>query len=294
MRAADEFWIENRLREDTTLHGLMKGSLFALDRMLQAYATRFPSFTDHSLLHSMNVLRYCNEILGGDGVNAMNAGECYVLVMSCYLHDIGMAIGDRDYAALVDDIVPRGWWDAHPDAGESDVVRAFHHEFSGRLIVKYAALFEIPEAYVFPIVQVSRGHRKTDLTDSAEYPTLPSAQGPLRLGALGAVLRLADELDWDASRNPELLFYDVEMRTQKDREIFGIHASIRSIRVDADIIRLMVKPSAPEYAPLVASLADKIEETRAYCSSVAAHAGGPRITQARVETVWLHEDGETA
>lgn len=73
--------------------------------------------TDHSLLHSMNVLRYCNEILGVDGVNDMNAGECYVLVMSCYLHDIGMAIGDRDYAALVDDVVPRDWRDAHPDAG---------------------------------------------------------------------------------------------------------------------------------------------------------------------------------
>ena len=42
MRAGDEFLIENRLREDRALHGLMKGSLFALDRMLQAYATRFP------------------------------------------------------------------------------------------------------------------------------------------------------------------------------------------------------------------------------------------------------------
>lgn len=187
MRAGDEFLIENRLREDRALHGLMKGSLFALDRMLQAYATRFPCFTDHSLLHSMNVLRYCNEILGVDGVNDMNAGECYVLVMSCYLHDIGMAIGDRDYAALVDDVVPRDWWDAHPDAGEPEAIRAFHHEFSGRQIRKYAALFEIPDAYVFPMVQVSRGHRKTDLMDSAEYPTLILAP---RLGAMGVWLSL--------------------------------------------------------------------------------------------------------
>lgn len=27
----------------------------------------------------------------------MNAYECYVLLMSCYLHDIGMGINEKDY-----------------------------------------------------------------------------------------------------------------------------------------------------------------------------------------------------
>lgn len=35
--------------------------------------------------------------MGAEQVEKMNAYECYVLLMSCYLHDIGMGINEKDY-----------------------------------------------------------------------------------------------------------------------------------------------------------------------------------------------------
>lgn len=283
MRIENEYLIENRLQEDPALQELMKASLFAIDRMLQSYIVRFPSFTDHSLLHSLNVLRYCNSIIGSDGIARLNAQESYVLVMSCYLHDIGMGIRDRDYAAFVREVVPKSWSDAHPDAEEADVVRTFHHEFSGCMIRKYAGVFEIPEEYVFPIIQVSRGHRKTDLSDEKEYPVLTTRKGLLRLPYLAAVMRLADELDWEKDRNPALLFCDIEMRTRMDYEIFGIHESIQRIHVDAEKIVLWIRPKAPEFLPLVEELVSKIGETLAYCRDTAEKRTGLPVSQEKVE-----------
>ena len=285
MQTANEYLIENRLQEDPSLHQLMRASLFAIGRMLQSYAVRFPSFTDHSMLHSLNVLRYCNCLVGRDRIAGLNAQECYVLIMSCYLHDIGMGIGDRDYAAFFRDVVPESWIGAHPDADEADVVRSFHQEFSGRIIQKYAGVFEIPEEYVFPIVQVSRGHRKTDLFDEREYPVLTTHKGILRLPYLAAVIRLADELDWEKDRNPDLLFRDIELRTWMDYEIFGIHESIQNIHVDEEKIVLTVKPKTPEFLPLVEELAQKIDRTLAYCKKVAEKCAGLRITQKKVEMI---------
>ena len=280
-----EYLLEHKLAEDHGLHMRMKGCVFALDRMLESFAVRFPSFTDHSILHSLNVLSYCNRIVGSGGAAALTPWESYVLIMSCYLHDIGMGIMDRDYRAFVGQVVPRTWLDAHPGADEADVVRAFHNEFSGCMIRKYAELFEIPEAYVFPIVQVSRGHRKTDLFDPREYPILTGKGGPLRLPYLAAVLRLADELDWARDRNPDLLYGDIELRTRMDYEIFGIHASIQRIDVDGERITLLVEPKSPEFVPLVEELADKIRSTLAYCADVSRQRTDLRIAQGEVEVI---------
>ncbi|WP_205948352.1 HD domain-containing protein, partial [Pyramidobacter sp. C12-8] len=60
--------------------------------MLESFLPRFPDFTDHTILHSMDVLEYCNMLIGEKQIERLSAAECYVLIMSCYLHDIGMGI----------------------------------------------------------------------------------------------------------------------------------------------------------------------------------------------------------
>ena len=95
----ENYLLERKLREeDKDLHKRAADSIFVLQTMLSKYLTRFPNFTDHSVLHSMNVLDYCNRILGYEQINKLCPEECYVLIMGCYLHDIGMGIGSRDYA----------------------------------------------------------------------------------------------------------------------------------------------------------------------------------------------------
>ena len=93
-----EYYIEKHLKEKAlALHQRMKDSVSVFHTTLWSFLSRFPSFTDHSMLHSMDVLEFCNEIIGAGQIHALNAAECYVLIMSCYMHDTGMGISDRDY-----------------------------------------------------------------------------------------------------------------------------------------------------------------------------------------------------
>ena len=68
---------------------------------------------------------------------------------------------------------------------------------------------------------MSRGHRKTDLYDEEEYPTdyrLPN-NNTVCLPYLAALIRLSDEIDVVASRNP-LLLYDIEHDISGSQKVF--------------------------------------------------------------------------
>ena len=284
----ENFRIEYRLKEKSPeLHQRVRNSTVALQRMLDSYVTWFPDFTDHSMLHSMEVLDYCNRLLE-DQVNELTAQECYVLIMSCYLHDAGMGISKKQLEAIGKGIDLAAYRKKNPLADTMQTIRDLHHEFSGFFIRKYADLFDIPgDALLRAIVQVSRGHRKTDLFDEAEYPNLETEGGVIRLPFLAAVLRLADEIDVGADRNPEILFDTSKLTKQRDIDIFGIHESIRAVDVTEKNIVLITRPKEPRYIDLIDAQADKIQRTLDYCREAALKRSDLRITQEKVEIVRL-------
>ena len=271
------------MEESFILHRSTKDSAVVLQKMLESFIPRFPDFTDHTILHSMDVLEYCNMLLGDKQIERLSAAECYVLIMSCYLHDVGMGINQKNYEELSKKIDFGDYFETHGSADTETIIRDFHNEYSGHFIRKYAPLFDIPcEEMVFAIVQVSRGHRKTDLLDEAEYPVLTSPYGIIRTAFLAAVIRLADEIDVGAGRNSELLFDSSKARGQNGTEAFGTHESIRRVEVTEDSIVLHTKPIAPEYRELIRLLADKVQDTLDYCREVASSRSDFRITQTDV------------
>lgn len=280
----NDYLLERKLRDERPeLHRRVRDGTFVLQNMLESYLPRFPDFTDHSILHSMDVLDFCNRLVGEEQIGRLSPEECYVLIMGCYLHDIGMGVNDKDYEAFARQIDFGDYFLTHDAADTSSTVRSFHNEFSGLFIRKYAELFDIPsEELVFAIIQVSRGHRKTDLYDKEEYPDIPYGNGVIRMAYLAAVLRLADEIDVASERNPELLFDTSALTHQRDIEAFGTHESIRKVDVTEDEIVLYAKPKAPEYIPLIEALAGKIQQTLDYCRAVAEARSDLRITQERV------------
>ena len=265
-----DFLLETKLRnENRGLDRRTNDSAAVLQKMLESFLPRFPDFTDHTMLHSMDVLEYCNLLLGEKQVDRLSAAECYVLIMSCYLHDIGMGINQKDYEQLSEQIHFGNYFATHDRSDVQTTIRDFHNDYSGLFIRKYADLFDIPsEEMVFSIVQVSRGHRKTDLFDEKEYPNIETPDGIIRTPLLAAVIRLADEIDVGVGRNSELLFDFSRARNQSGAEAFGTHESIRRVEVRDDCIALYVKPKAPLYVELVGRLAQKIQETLDYCRRV--------------------------
>ena len=280
----NDFLLEKRLKDEAPdLHKRVSDSAVVLQRMLESFLSWFPDFTDHSILHSLDVLDFCNQLLG-EQIWQLSLAECYVLVMSCYLHDAGMGVTRDHFETFARKIDLAAYRAKKPDATDARIVRDFHNEFSGLFIRDYAPLFDIPEDMIFPIVQVSRGHRKTDLFDPAEYPDLETSHGAVRTAYLSAVLRLADEIDVGVDRNPEILFDTSKLTKQVDIDAFGTHESIRTVEVLEDGIVLWVKPKEPRFTALVEDLAGKIQQTLDYCRDVAAARSDLRITQ---KSVWI-------
>ena len=284
----DEFLLENRLKElSPDLSKRVSACAVVLSGMLDSFLSWFPDFTDHSLLHSMDVLYYANCLLGYQ-VEQLNAYECYVLIMSCYLHDIGMGVTKKGFDSFMKELDLTEYYRKHPNADTPELIRDMHNEFSGLFIKKYSDMFDIPsDDLCFAIVQISRGHRKTDLYDEREYPNLETPNGTIRTAFLSTVLRLADEIDVGADRNPEILFDTSKYTRQVDIDAFGTHESIRSVDVTPDAILLRAVPKEARFVALIEDLAGKIQKTLDYCRDVSERRSDLRLTLERVQIVWL-------
>ena len=277
-----DYLLEKRLRSlDPALHRRAKDSFVVLQKTLESFFSWFPDFTDHSALHSMDVLDFTNRLLA-DRAEELSVAECYVLIMACYMHDVGMGISSEDYEVFSRELDLEAYKAEHPDADEPRIIRDFHNEFSGCFIRKYADVFDIPGELTFPIVQVSRGHRKTDLYDEKEYPVIELESGVVRTPLLAALIRLADEIDIAADRNPEIMFDTSTFTKQVDIDAFGTHESIRMVDVREDSIVLIVKPKEPRYEELIRKLAEKVQETLDYCREVTEKRSDIVITQKKV------------
>lgn len=286
-----EFLLERRLKEETPdLHRRVSDSILALQRLLETFLNWFPNFTDHSMLHCMDVLEFCNQLLG-EQVQKLTVPECYVLMMGCYLHDVGMCINRREIKELFQKIDLKDYYREHPNASIAAFIRDFHNEYSGLFIRKHAALFDIPsETMLFAIIQIARGHRKTDLYDETEYPDLETPDGVIRTSYLSALLRLADEIDVSAERIPELLFDISNLKNQVDIDIFKMHQSILMVEVTQGEIILHAKPKSPRYVPMIETTAEKIQDTLDYCRDVAEKRSDLCISQKKVEIDYIDID----
>ncbi|MCR5221370.1 MAG: ATP-binding protein [Lachnospiraceae bacterium] len=281
-----DFMLEKRLKElDPPLHLRFRDTVFATQKMLSRFKLLFPEYTDHSELHSMTVIDSCNRLVGTEQIGKLNADEIYCLLTACYLHDVGMGIGEKDYEAWKDQLGAEAFFASHPGAQKADFVRVYHNEFSGMFIDKYAELFEIPSAeHTFAIRQIVRGHRKTDLFDEEAYPAaLKLANGnTVCLPYLASLIRLADEIDVVATRNP-LILYDIDTLTDETEiaENRKLNA-VKSMKMTKDAFFLSCETDDDEVYASVTEMAAKMQKTLDYCADVIHKRTPFRLTQTKV------------
>lgn len=264
-----EYLCEQHLKElAPDLHKRYCNSITHLLDVLDNYQMNFPFFTDHTMLHSVNIINFCNALIA-ENIKHLNADEIYVLLMSAYLHDSGMGISKNDYEIFCRNIDIENYLKAHTSKTTIEVIRDFHHEFSGEFIKKYARQFDIPSEYVFAIVQISRGHRKTNLYDEKEYPskyTLPNGN-TICLPYLAALLRLADEIDVAVDRN-SLPMYEKKYNSISDNK-FNMHRAIHKISIEKEgfVMKIDVKGDMKLFNDIM-QLKRKMEQTLSECRDV--------------------------
>lgn len=282
-----DFLLEKTLKEQNPqLHKVFRDSIFAAQSVLSSYRTYFPTFTDHSILHSMNVANFCCELIG-DQISSINADEIYILLMSCYLHDSGMGISKKDFSEFAEVL-------NLPKVSEADtppVIRNYHHELSGLFIRKYSYLFDIPSPeHLEAIINVSRGHRKTDLYDSNEYsPEFKVPNGnTICLPYLAALIRLADEVDIAENRSISFLEEDIVLSTERDIMCFAILHAVKKLNIFSDYFELIADNSDEAVFKEVLEQNVKIQKTIDYCVDVVRKRTNHIISQNKIIITPLH------
>ena len=281
-----DYAMERRLRElNPELHNRFTESVFGLQHILSNYLLIFPTFTDHTELHSLNVIDFCNRIIGSQ-LETLNADEIYSLLMGCYFHDTGMGIKEKDYEEFAKQIDFGDYFETHERDCIPDIIRDFHNEFSGLFIKKYSDLFDIPsEEHLNAIIQISRGHRKTDLTDEKEYPiALPVESGnTICFPYLSGLIRLADEIDVAAGRNLSFLYDSDTLTNEKDIIEFGKHEAITDVFVHKDRFVLAVDTKDEFVFNNIKKMAGKMQKTLDECRFAVNERTPHKLTQEFIE-----------
>ena len=277
-----DFSLERRLKElDPFLHSRFVDTVFSLQQILSNYQLIFPLFTDHTELHSLNIIEFCNKLIA-DQVDKLNADEIYCILLGCYFHDTGMGVSRVDFEEFSKQIDFGNYFETHSRDNYPEIVRNFHNEYSGLFIRKYARFFEFPsEAHMFAIIQISRGHRKTNLYDQKEYPvSLITPNGnTICLPYLSALVRLADEIDVTASRNSEAI-YDLSKIVEEVHLIeFMKHEAVRGLEIKEKEFVMYVKTDDEKILKSLSVLAEKMKKTLDECRKVVNEETPYRISQ---------------
>jgi len=282
-----DFNLETKLiREAPQLHKIFSDNVLCVQNMLIKYQSIFPNYTDHTALHSLEVIAFCNELVGED-IDLINTDEIFVLLMAAYLHDAGMGISMQDYSKFSSSIPEiLKYKEENPNAEDEDIIRDFHNEFSGKFIEKYAPVFDFPsEEHLFAISQTSRGHRKKDLFDNDEYPAEIKLKNGniIHLPYLATLIRLADELDIAADRNIQFLYNISELSNKTSIVEFKKHQAIKRLEFESDCLKAYVDYSDADISTSLDELFEKLNDTLAYCIDVVKKRTPFSICQKRVE-----------
>ena len=265
-----DFLLEHRLKElNSELAYRHTCCMSLFEQMLKKFLAVFPTFTDHTLLHTLSVTNISNQLLR-ENVRKLNAGEIYIYLMACALHDIGMGVSDKDIGSFIDASELRGYVNDHPEISKPNLIRKFHNDFSSQFVKKYWELLEIPsKQYANAIAEVGRGHRKTDLMDEALYPTdydLGDGQCA-NLALLAALIRLCDELDIASDRNPDLLYDTETMEGMSEKDVFEFskHYAIHTVSFGEDSIAVIADTDKADIVDGVVEAIRTVKETLEYC-----------------------------
>ena len=281
-----DYLLERTLKErDKNLHNIYRDTVFSTQNILSKYKLIFPEYTDHSEFHTLNVIDSCNRTIGESQINKLNADEIYILLVSCFLHDVGMGVSESDYEEFKKILDTDDFFGKNPDATKADFIRKNHNEFSALFIEKYHDLFDIPsKEHLFAIKQTVRGHRKTDLYNEKEYPAelkLPNGN-IVHMPYLAALVRLADEVDVVASRNP-LVLYDIDTLTD-EVEIFENKKlnAVKSMRMTKNDFNLYYYTNDDSIDEAIHEMANKMQKTLDYCREVVGSRTSFEITQKKI------------
>ena len=209
---------ESRKCAETYLVGMRTVCDFAVNRA-KTIRDIFPMYTLHDETHICNVMQKMAQLLGEEGMKQLSRDESAMLILAACCHDLGMSCSVDQKLELENDPVRlERYYEEHPGAyvrmkrqkeGSPlpddllrDFLRSVHHERVGE-VLEIIPWPEVLDQHHIPkedLEQVCRSHG----ADAEAIMKLDGDAPDLRMCAI--LLRLADILDFDASRSPYAVY----------------------------------------------------------------------------------------
>lgn len=280
--------IEKKLKEyDSNLFGRYSSCKSEVELLLQKYSANFPKYTDHSINHTIAVLRIVSDLLNDHEIEKMNGKELYVLCMGTILHDIGMCIPEEKIVELETNKRYTEYKAKNPGKEKEDLIRDLHHELSYDFIMAEYSALNIPNLfYAEAIALTAQAHRKVDLLEFETYNpqfSVESGREHVCLPYLGAVLRLADELDIENSRIPDLLYKYYLPENEKSRIEWEKHRATFLVTMHVDTIKIQAKTNDQNIYHALEVQFNKVESVLEECQKIikriAYSGGGEHVLQ---------------
>ena len=96
-----DYMMERALAQrDADLHDRYRNCVVVSHQMLSRYTSLFPDFTDHTALHTLEILDYCNQLVG-EQIDRLSADDLYVLLMGAVFHDVGLGVSGLSLIHIV-------------------------------------------------------------------------------------------------------------------------------------------------------------------------------------------------
>lgn len=88
-------------RHETMWHAWYQNKRW-IGQLLQITLHSFPTYSKHDETHALSVLNNIEMILGQERIAELSATDCFVLLHTVYIHDIGMCITQQDRKDIVE------------------------------------------------------------------------------------------------------------------------------------------------------------------------------------------------
>jgi len=251
----------------------------------------FEEYTLHNISHSENVIKNMWEFIPDKVKEKLNALEIYLLILSAYLHDVGMAVStdekdeilkSEEFLKFQDkherevDLIEKYKEEGNIRAAEfyekqifMDYIREHHHERSYDYIVNnYSGEEGLKidnENHARLIAKICRAHRLdvTDLEDKSEFDREYSLEGEfINLQFLALCLRLGDTLDADSRRAPKILKEFINPRNPTSKEEWEKHLSVPEVGITEEKIKINATCKSPKYQRGLLDFLRKVEKER--------------------------------
>lgn len=234
----------------------------------------FPEYTLHDSVHFLRVTELEGMIIG-DRLQYLEQEEIVLLILAAFYHDIGMACNENELEALKNSnefyLFSEEWRFSHPNLKElenrhgqdylseeekikiggrilemenamlTDYLRNKHPEASKEYVIRNLSTHPQLGKLAKELAEICLSHGMS-VDWIRNHPTLSASRKYICY-----ILRLADILDFDGDRAPDVLFRSISFSSPVSLQEWEKHIGVKNWSISEDSITFTMEYSHPAY-----------------------------------------------